>query len=117
HEKHDFVTFYGDKGALGIGGGSAYKIYDLNGATIGEGKGDASDKIHFQNFLETIRGNAKLNSEMEEGHLSTQLCHLGNIAYRTGRNLQIDPKTGLIMNDKDAAKLWKRDYRRGWEPK
>lgn len=116
HEKHDFVTFYGDAGALAIGSGSSYRIFDLKGKQIAEGKGIGGDGVHIGNFLETIRGDAKLNSEIEEGRISTQLCHLGNIAWRTGRNLAIDPKTGAIQNDSEAQKLWKREYRKGWEP-
>ena len=117
HEKNEFVTFYGDGGELAIGWGSGYAIYDLNGKEIGKGSGEGGDRAHMNNFLEAIRGNAKLNSEIEQGHLSTQLCHLGNIAYRTGRNLEIDPKTGAILKDAEAQKLWKREYRAGWEPK
>jgi predicted dehydrogenase len=120
HEKHDFVTFYGDEGALAITGGSAYKIFDPKGKIIAEQtlKPDpTADAVHFKNFLGVIRGEGKLNSEIEQGHISTQLCHLGNIAYRVNRNLTIDPKTGHILNDAEAQKFWKRDYRPGWEPK
>lgn len=117
HEHHDFVTFYGDNGALAITGGSGYRVFDPKGKEIDKGSGEGGDKIHMNNFLEAIRGNAKLNSEIEEGHISTQLCHLGNIAYRTGRNLKVDPKTGLIVGDAEAMKLWKREYRKNWEPK
>ena len=65
----------------------------------------------------TIRGSAKLNSEIEEGHKSTLLCHLGNIAYRAGRVLRCDAKTGAIQADKEASALWTRKYEKGWEPK
>ena len=73
--------------------------------------------MHFGNFLAAIRGGAKLNSEIEEGHKSTLLCHLGNIAHRTGRALQCDPKDGHILDDKEAMALWTREYEKGWEPK
>jgi hypothetical protein len=57
------------------------------------------------------------NSDIESGHQSTLLVQLGNIALRTGRTLNIDPKTGHILNDKDAMKYWSREYQPGWEPK
>ena len=39
-----------------------------------------------------IRGGAKLNADALTGHLSTSLCHLGNIATRLGRSLTFDPQ-------------------------
>ena len=50
------------------------------------------DPEHLANFLAAIRGEAELNSEIGEGHDSTLLCHLGNIAHRTGRALKLRPQ-------------------------
>ncbi len=109
--------FYGENGTFGISG-SAWTIYDFKGVKIGEGKGPSSgDGTHIGNFLDTIRGKAQLNSPIEEGQKSAMLCHLGNIAYRTNTTVQADPKTGKILNNPAAEKLWKREYRKGWEPK
>jgi hypothetical protein len=75
------------------------------------------DLYHFNNFIEAIRGNAKINSPVDEGHKSNLLCHLANIAQRTGRTLHCDPGNGHIKNDEEAMRLWKRSYEKGWEPK
>ena len=69
------------------------------------------------NCLDAIRGNAKPNSEIAVGQTSTLLCHLGNIAYRTGHTIHFDPASRRIAGDKEADKLWAREYRQGWEPK
>ena len=116
NEKLPFVTFYGDNGSMEIHNG--YTIFDLKGKSVEQKNGPGGEKIHIENFFNAIRSRSvKLNSEIEEGHISTQLCHLGNIAWRTGATLHIDPKTGHIEKNRDAEKLWKRDYRKGWEPK
>ena len=41
---------------------------------------------HFANFIKAVRSRRReeLKAEIEEGHLSTSLCHLGNISYRLG---------------------------------
>jgi predicted dehydrogenase len=116
-ENHAFCAFYGEQGVLAIGTGADYKIYDAKGKERAAVKGKFSDLPHFQNFADAIRNGAKLNSEIGEGQKSTLLCHLGNIAYRSGHTLHLDPKTGKILNDPDALKLWRREYRPGWEPK
>tara|TARA_B100000678_G_scaffold265070_1_gene248980 strand:+ start:2243 stop:3478 length:1236 start_codon:yes stop_codon:yes gene_type:complete len=80
------------------------------------GAGPLTD-LHIENFLETIRGQATQTAPIDQGHTSVLLCHLGNIAQRTGRALDCDPSNGRIMNDAEAMKLWSRDYEPGWELK
>jgi hypothetical protein len=41
---------------------------------------------------------------------------LGNIGYRTGQTIQVDPATGHIQNNATANKLWACEYRKGWFP-
>jgi len=121
---------YGDKGTLVNGGNDDYKIYDYGNKLVKEVKSRSGnqasntvsatgnlDFFHFENFVEAIRGNTKITSPMDEGHKSVLLCHLANIAQRTGRTLHCDPKNGHILNDKEAMKYWKREYQKGWEPK
>ena len=87
------VIFYGEKGSLAIAG-KGYTIYDLKGKTVRKEDGPAHDNMHFNNLLAGIREGKPLNSEIEEGHKSTLLCHLGNIAQRLGKTLHCDPKNG-----------------------
>ena len=75
------------------------------------------DTIHFANFIDAIREGKPLAAEIEEGQKSTLMCHLGNIAWCTGHTINFDPKSKQITADKSAAALWRRSYRRGWEPK
>jgi predicted dehydrogenase len=110
------VVFHGETGTLAINGGG-YAIYDTAGKELRRATGTAGDAIHLTNFLDSIRTGARLNSEIEEAAKSTLLCHLGNIAHRTGRSLVCDPKTGQIQNDKQAMAHWTRDYEKGWEPR
>lgn len=111
-----FVTFYGDGGTLALTGGGAYRIYDPKGKEIGKGSGPAGDRDHFANFFACIRDGKRPNSDIEEGQKSTLLCHLGNIAYRTGRALTFDPKE-RIVGDKEASALWGREYNKEWQPR
>jgi len=109
--------FYGDKGTFAATSNN-WTIYDEKGAKVSEGKGaGGGDAAHMGNFLEAIRGKATLNSPIEEGQKSTLMCHLANIAYRTNTVVKCDPKTGKLIDNPEAEKLWKREYRKGWEPK
>jgi predicted dehydrogenase len=110
------VVFYGETGALEITGGG-YTITDLKGKPVKKGSGRGGDTVHVTNFLASARGEARPNSEIAEGHKSTLLCHLGNIAHRTGRSLRCDPKDGRILDDPQAMNLWSREYAKGWEPR
>ena len=52
---------------------------------------------------------------MAIGHRSATVCHLGNIAIRTGRKLTWDPAKEQIVGDKEAAAMLSRPYRKPWE--
>lgn len=110
------LVFIGDKGSVSIANGVC-TISDPDGKEIRKIRGNGGDKEHLVNFVDSIRSSAKLNSEIEEGHKSTMLSHLGNISYRTGRTINCDPKTGHIKDDREAMKYWKRTYEPGWEPR
>ena len=95
---------------------AGYTIYDLQGKEVETNPGTASDVPHFQNLADSIRNGVALNSEIAEGQASALLCHLGNIAYRTGRVLVPEAGTGKPSAEPEAMKLWAREYRNGWEP-
>ncbi len=123
------VVFYGEKGSLQIWEGNAYTIYGLDNKVIKEVKNDfvidprnkmnpsqGLDALHIQNFFDAIKKGTPLASEIVGGHQSTLLAQLGNIAIRSGGTLNIDPTNGHIKGNKEAEKLWKREYQKGWEP-
>ena len=109
------VAFYGENGSLLVHG-NGYSIYDLKGKEVSRVSGKGDDAIHLQNFINAVRGEGKLSAEIAEGVSSAMLCHLGNIAYRTGHALHLDGQ-GRILDDSEAMKLWGREYQPGWEPK
>lgn len=122
------ATIHGDKGTVLIDRGG-YTVYDLDNNPVktvtaeessdGMNITSAQDPLnhdHIMNFINAIRTGSELNSPIAEGQKSSLLCHLANIAQRTGRSLDCDPKDGLILGDVDAMKLWQREYEPGWEP-
>lgn len=115
-----FVTFFGDGGTMDIDGNGSSTRYDEDDKLVDETKAESrGDAEHLANFVAAIRNDKPLglNAEIEEGHRSTLLCHLGNIAQRTGATLTCDPANGRILNNAEARALWSRDYEPGWEPK
>jgi len=124
------ATFYGESGTLVIMGGNAYKLYDLDNRLIREVKNEAIvdarntvdpsqalDALHIRNFFDSIRKGTPLNVEIAEGHKSTLLCQLGNIAVRAGNiSFRTDEKNGHILDNTAAQQFWKRAYEPGWEP-
>ncbi|GAB4145655.1 MAG: Gfo/Idh/MocA family oxidoreductase [Planctomycetaceae bacterium] len=118
--RHSFVKFFGENGTLDLASNGSYTVYDLRDKVVKQHKGKSrGDNEHIADFVAAIRNNTplKLNAEIEKGHKSTLLCHLGNIAQRTGRTLNCSPKNGHIIGDDKAMALWQRDYEKGWEPK
>ncbi len=124
------VIFYGEKGSLMIPGGNEYRVYDLNSKLIKEVKDTKGidprdlanpsshlDSLHIGNLFNNILKGEALKSDIDSGHKSTLLVQLGNIAQRVGHSLEINPANGHIVGDKNAQKLWSRQYEKGWEMK
>jgi predicted dehydrogenase len=123
--------FYGTKGWLWIdGNGREWQSYlgpknDKGpGGSVpdrGEGGGDplvltSVESPHYQNFVDAIRANDPrlLTSGIVDGHLSSTLPHLANIAYRVGRALTFNGRTETF-GDRQADQLLTREYRKGFE--
>ena len=77
--------FIGPEGSLVIAGYNNATLFDPSGKKVKEYKGGAD---HYANFLKAVRSRKKedLNADILEGHLSSALCHLGNISLRLGKS-------------------------------
>jgi predicted dehydrogenase len=109
------MEFRGENGALLVDDGG-YTIYDPERKVVGQEKSAHSDAEHLANFLDAVRNGSTPNADIEDGHKSTLLCHLGNIAVRTRQSLAINPSNGHILNNAPCEALWAREYRKGWMP-
>jgi predicted dehydrogenase len=69
---------------------------------------------HHQNFLDCIRQRTKPAADVETGHRSATVCHLGGIAVRLGRKLRWDPAKEHFINDVQADKMLARPMRSPW---
>lgn len=66
-----------------FGGGWAY---DNKGKKIKQFIAGGAEK-HLQNFIDAVRSGKRedLNADVRKGHVSSSLCHMGNISHRLGR--------------------------------
>jgi len=103
--------FYGSEGYMVVETGSRYQIY--LGQKEEKGPGGDSGGDHFGNFIDAVRSRdrSKLNAEIEEGHYSAALCHLGLVSARLGRSFHFDPKTEQVVGDDEANAMMTRAYR------
>lgn len=69
---------------------------------------------HHQNWLDCIRSRERPICDVEVGHRSATVCHLGNIALRVVRPLAWDPSEEVIMGDEEAGAMLARPYRAPW---
>lgn len=108
---------YGENGWLWVTN-TAYRAYDAKGKIVQEGKTEYDNimEVHTRNFLDAMRSRQRdsLNQEILSGHISSSMCHMGNIAWRTGKKLRFDAATETF-DDAEANKLLGREHRKAWE--
>ena len=102
------IAFYGDKGTLVIGEKN-WRIEDGDEKSPRGHAGKDGQSQHVQNFLDCVKNRSAPNADIEIGHLSTRLCHLGNIAFRLGRKLTFDGAREAF-HDPEANRLLAREY-------
>jgi len=120
------TIIYGSEGAVFVNR-EGYSLYDRRGKLVKEihsdnnesgtalgGGGDMST-AHVVNMFDSIRGKGQLNAPIADGVITMAMVHYSNMAYRIGKGFDIDDATGRIF-DREAMKLWRREYEPGWEP-
>jgi hypothetical protein len=70
---------------------------------------------HLAAFVETVRTRGTPVVTLEECVVSSALCHLGCLAYRLGRSVNVDLQTGRPRNDPSADRLLTSTYRAPWQ--
>ncbi len=117
HRLDNDNIIYGEEGYMMIDR-DGYRVFHKRGER-GPAAGEkwADSTRHFQNFIDCVKNRRReeLLADIEEGHYSALLCHLGNISFRTGRRLQFDGETEQFIGDDEANHYLGRDYRPGFE--
>ncbi|MBL8816458.1 MAG: Gfo/Idh/MocA family oxidoreductase [Planctomyces sp.] len=108
------VTFIGSKGRVVVGRGRV----SSTPSEIAETSLEDSSLIqlvrstdHTQNFLESVKTRELPICDVEIGHRSATVCHLGNLVARLGRPIKWDPVSELIVGDAEAQAMTDRVYR------
>jgi predicted dehydrogenase len=97
------------------GGHHEFRVYDRGGKLAhSEREPKPDDNYHARNFIDCVKSRKAPNAEIETGHFSSALCHLGNIVARTGRTIRFDAGRETVINDREAARLVAREYRAHW---
>lgn len=95
---------------------SGYSKYkETKGPNFMDDNPATSDAVvnHFKNFLDCARSGKwqDLHADILEGHLSTSLCHLGNIASRLKEELHFNPRNEKFVNNAEADSYLTKIYR------
>jgi predicted dehydrogenase len=113
----DGAAIYGENGTLVFDRQGWHVEKGIEAADKGDEKGRGVEQsVHQRNFIDCIKASSgttvrRPNADIEEGHKSTRLCHLGNIAFRTGRALRFDGQSETCLDDAEANRLLGRSYR------
>jgi predicted dehydrogenase len=91
-----------------------HDLENLDYSSVADITADA-EMHHCQDLLRARETRGRPVADVEEGHISTAICQLANIALRLGREMKYDPKTRTVPNDPEATKLLARTYRGPWE--
>jgi predicted dehydrogenase len=101
------VIFEGSEGYVVLWGYDAGAAYDLDGNQVASFTGGGD---HFDNFLGAMRSRRveDLHADILEGHLSSALCHMGNISYRLGQRLPLAEVPRVLDSSDETQETFER---------
>jgi len=104
------VIFEASEGYLVVASYTKGAAFDGEGNKVREFSGGGN---HFDNFLRAVRSRKihALNADIEEGHLSSALCHLGNVSYRLGNpvcSVEMRKRLSSLKTAEDAQATFER---------
>ncbi len=108
------VAFYGSEAYMIIGR-KHWKVVRRKNEVEFDKAVTFSDMPHLADFVARMKDGKAPACDIEEGHRSSALAHLGNIAARVGRPLKYDGKKEAFIDDADANRLLARKGRKGFE--
>jgi predicted dehydrogenase len=112
------IAFHGQAATL-IVNRSGYELIPQPGSsveaeTVQAAAGGISTTAHVHDFLEAMRTRGRPIAEIEDGHISSAVSMLGNVAFRTGRQIRWDARREQAIGDAEANRLLRVNYRRPW---
>jgi predicted dehydrogenase len=101
--------FYGTDGLVVCPSYDSGVAYNAKGEVLERFKGGGD---HYGNFVKAVRSRkvSDLNGDILEGHISSALCHLGNISYRLGTEQPLSKETKAFGDDKEAYQTLSRMF-------
>ena len=101
------VIFYGTKGYVVMTSYTAGAAFDLDGKLVKKFSGGDD---HFGNFLAAVksRKHEDLTADIEEGHYSSALCHLGNISMKLGEDVTGAEAKERFQGNRESLETFER---------
>ncbi len=94
------AVIYGTEGFVVSPNYTSGVAFDYDGHELGQWDG-GQYRQHFANFVKAIRSrrHEDLHLDIEDGHLSSALAHLGNVSWALGAPVPIDARPTLAGDD------------------
>jgi hypothetical protein len=99
--------WYGTEGYAVAPNYSSGAAFDYDGRELGKWSGGVYQQ-HFANFVKAIRSrdHRDLHLDIEDGHLSSALAHLGNVSWALGEAVPPGTRPALAATDRHVVDTW-----------
>jgi hypothetical protein len=112
---HHGTEFIGQNGRLLVDRGG-WQVWTPDNKPMEKTSSPRRVNDHWQNWLDCIKSRELCRSDLYSMFQTTAVCHMANIAYRTGEKLEWDNAKLTIRNSRKAREdmIFQRKYRKPW---